>query len=127
MAEVLGCTVAGVDPNIMGIGPVPAVKKVLKKTGLSLEDMDVIEINEAFAAQVLACQAELDMNMDKVNVNGGAIAHGHPLGATGSDPCSESHLRTAQAGDVLCPDHRMYRRRAGDRYDFGTFEIRSLS
>ncbi|MYL20851.1 acetyl-CoA C-acyltransferase [Halobacillus litoralis] len=84
MAEVLGCTVAGVDPNIMGIGPVPAVKKVLKKTGLSLEDMDVIEINEAFAAQVLACQAELDMNMDKVNVNGGAIAHGHPLGATGA-------------------------------------------
>ncbi|WP_027954959.1 thiolase family protein [Halobacillus kuroshimensis] len=84
MAKVLGCTVAGVDPNLMGIGPVPAVKKVLEKTGLSLEDMDVIEINEAFAAQVLACQAELNMDMDIVNVNGGAIAHGHPLGATGA-------------------------------------------
>ncbi|WP_226580849.1 thiolase family protein [Halobacillus litoralis] len=84
LAKVVACTVAGVDPNIMGIGPVPATEKILKQTGLSLEDMDVIEINEAFAAQVLACQAELEMDMEKVNVNGGAIAHGHPLGATGA-------------------------------------------
>ncbi|WP_406944802.1 thiolase family protein [Halobacillus sp. SY10] len=84
LAKVVGYTVAGVDPNIMGIGPVPAVHKVLEQTGLSLDDMDLIEINEAFAAQVLACQAELNMDMDKVNVNGGAIAHGHPLGATGA-------------------------------------------
>jgi acetyl-CoA C-acetyltransferase len=92
-AESLGLTplavirehaVAGVDPNIMGIGPVPATRKVLKKAGLTLEDIDLIEINEAFAAQVIACDRELNMNPEKVNVNGGAIAHGHPLGATGA-------------------------------------------
>ena len=76
--------VAGVDPNIMGIGPVPATQKALKKAGLALADIDVIEINEAFASQVLACNKELKMDMDKVNINGGAIALGHPLGATGA-------------------------------------------
>lgn len=84
LATVRAYAVSGVDPNIMGIGPVPATKKVLERSGLSLEDMDLIEINEAFAAQVLACNRELNMNMEKVNVNGGAIAHGHPLGATGA-------------------------------------------
>src|SRR5699024_7241069 len=74
--------VAGVDPNIMGIGPVPAIKKVLEKSKLSLNDMDLIELNEAFASQVLACDRELAFDLDKVNINGGAIAHGHPLGAT---------------------------------------------
>ncbi|MGH2319044.1 thiolase family protein [Planococcus sp. SE5232] len=76
--------VAGVDPNIMGIGPVPATQKALKKAELTLADIDIIEINEAFASQVLACDKELKMDMDKVNVNGGAIALGHPLGATGA-------------------------------------------
>lgn len=84
MAMIRAQAVAGVNPNIMGIGPVPATKKVLEKAGLSLEDMDVIEINEAFAAQVLACNKDLNMNLGKVNVNGGAIALGHPLGATGA-------------------------------------------
>ena len=84
LAVIRAHAVAGVDPNIMGIGPVPATKKVLEKSGLSLEDMDIIEINEAFASQVLACDKELMMDMEKVNVNGGAIAHGHPLGATGA-------------------------------------------
>jgi acetyl-CoA C-acetyltransferase len=84
LAVIRAYAVAGVDPNIMGIGPVTAVKKVLQKSGYSLNDMDVIEINEAFAAQVLACNRELEMDLDKVNVNGGAIAHGHPLGATGA-------------------------------------------
>ncbi|MGY0694464.1 thiolase family protein [Virgibacillus sp. FSP13] len=84
LATVRGSAVAGVDPNIMGIGPVPATKKVMDKTGLSLHDMDIIEINEAFAAQVLACDRELEMDPEKLNVNGGAIAHGHPLGATGA-------------------------------------------
>ncbi|MCM3586784.1 thiolase family protein [Mesobacillus maritimus] len=84
LATVREYAVSGVDPNIMGIGPVPATKKVLEKSGLSIDDMDLIEINEAFAAQVLACNRELNMNMEKVNVNGGAIAHGHPLGATGA-------------------------------------------
>lgn len=84
LAVIRAYAVAGVDPNIMGIGPVPAVKRVLEKSGYSLNDMDVIEINEAFAAQVLACNRELEMDLEKVNVNGGAIAHGHPLGATGA-------------------------------------------
>ncbi|SFF78876.1 acetyl-CoA C-acetyltransferase [Halobacillus alkaliphilus] len=84
LATVKACAVAGVDPNIMGIGPVPATQKVLEQTGLGLEDMDIIEINEAFAAQVLACNKEMKMDLEKVNVNGGAIAHGHPLGATGA-------------------------------------------
>lgn len=84
LAVVRAQAVAGVDPNIMGIGPVPATQKVLEKAGLSLADMDVIEINEAFASQVLACDKELKMDPLKVNVNGGAIAHGHPLGATGA-------------------------------------------
>ena len=83
-AVIRAYCVAGVDPNIMGIGPVPAVKKVMEKSGLTMEEMDLIEINEAFAAQVLACNRELNMDLAKVNVNGGAIAHGHPLGATGA-------------------------------------------
>ncbi|WP_449355392.1 thiolase family protein [Virgibacillus natechei] len=84
LATIKASAVAGVDPNIMGIGPVPAVKKVMEKSGLTTNDMDIIEINEAFAAQVLACDRELNLDFDKVNVNGGAIAHGHPLGATGA-------------------------------------------
>ena len=68
----------------MGIGVVPATKKVLEKTGLSLQDFDVIELNEAFAAQVLACDRELKLDHDRVNPNGGAIALGHPIGMTGA-------------------------------------------
>lgn len=83
LAVVRESAVAGVDPNIMGIGPVPATKKVMEKSGLTLEDMDLIELNEAFAAQALACVKELSINLEKLNVNGGAISHGHPLGATG--------------------------------------------
>jgi acetyl-CoA C-acetyltransferase len=84
LAVIRAYAVAGVDPNIMGIGPVPAVRKVMEKSGYSISDMDLIEINEAFASQVLACNRELEMDLEKVNVNGGAIAHGHPLGATGA-------------------------------------------
>jgi len=84
LATVRTYAVAGVDPNIMGIGPVPAVQKLLKKTGLTLDDIDLIELNEAFAVQVLACDRELHLDWDKVNVNGGAIAHGHPIAATGA-------------------------------------------
>ncbi|SDQ91251.1 thiolase family protein [Virgibacillus salinus] len=84
LATIRASAVSGVDPSIMGIGPVPATKKVMEKLGFDLDDMDIIEINEAFAAQVLACDRELKMDPEKVNVNGGAIAHGHPLGATGA-------------------------------------------
>jgi acetyl-CoA C-acetyltransferase len=84
LAVIRESAVAGVDPNIMGIGPVPATRRVLEKSGLSLNDIDLIELNEAFAAQVIACDRELNMDPEKLNVNGGAIAHGHPLGATGA-------------------------------------------
>lgn len=77
-------TAVGCDPNIMGIGPVPATKKLLDKTNLQIEDIDLIEMNEAFAAQSLACIKELGINQEKLNVNGGAIALGHPLAATGA-------------------------------------------
>lgn len=83
LAKVTASAVAGVDPNIMGIGPVPSTQKLLERSNLTLDDIDLIEINEAFAAQVLACDRELHFDMDKVNVNGGAIAHGHPIAATG--------------------------------------------
>lgn len=83
VATVTSWAVAGVDPNIMGIGPVPATKKLLHQTGYNLDDIDLIEINEAFASQVLACDRELHFDWNKVNVNGGAIAHGHPIAATG--------------------------------------------
>jgi len=75
---------AGVDPRRMGIGPVPAVRKLLEKTGRSLSDFDVIELNEAFAAQVIACDRELRLDASRLNPNGGAIALGHPIGATGA-------------------------------------------
>ena len=68
----------------MGIGPAPAIRKVLEKANLKLKDIDMVEINEAFAAQTIACQRELDLNPDILNVNGGAIALGHPLGASGA-------------------------------------------
>jgi len=84
LARIAGYTNAGVDPAIMGIGPVPAVKSLLKKYNLKLEDIDLIELNEAFAAQVIACDRELHFDMSKLNVNGGAIALGHPIGATGA-------------------------------------------
>jgi acetyl-CoA acetyltransferase family protein len=85
IARILSSAVAGVEPRIMGYGPVPAAKKALERAGLSISDMDVIEINEAFAAQVLACLRglEVDFADSRVNPNGGAIAIGHPLGASG--------------------------------------------
>jgi acetyl-CoA C-acetyltransferase len=85
IARILSSAVAGVEPRIMGFGPVPAAKKALERAGLTLKDMDVIEINEAFAAQVLACLRGLEVPFDdsRVNPNGGAIAIGHPLGASG--------------------------------------------
>ncbi|MDO5055596.1 MAG: acetyl-CoA C-acetyltransferase [Pasteurella oralis] len=84
LARVKGYASGGVSPDIMGMGPVPASQKVLQQTGLTLKDIDLIEANEAFAAQFLAVGKELDFDMDKVNVNGGAIALGHPIGASGA-------------------------------------------
>lgn len=84
LAKIRTFAVAGVDPNIMGIGPVPATRKALQRAGLSLADIDLIELNEAFAAQCLAVDRELHFDMEKVNVNGGAISLGHPIAATGA-------------------------------------------
>ncbi len=84
VARIAGYAVAGVAPEIMGIGPIEAIPKALKQAGLSLNDIGLIELNEAFASQALAVIRELDMDPDKVNVNGGAIALGHPLGCTGA-------------------------------------------
>ena len=75
---------AGVDPKIMGLGPVPATLKVLEKTGLTIGDFDVIEMNEAFAAQVIACERELKFDRDRLNVKGGGISLGHPIGMSGA-------------------------------------------
>lgn len=84
MARLVGYALAGVDPKQMGIGPVPAVRQVMQRTGLSVADMDVIELNEAFAAQALACVRELELDPDRVNPNGSGISLGHPIGATGA-------------------------------------------
>ena len=84
LARFVSYATAGVEPERFGIGPVPAIRKALKAAGLTLNDIDLVELNEAFAAQVLACLRELPIDPDKLNVNGGAIALGHPLGCTGA-------------------------------------------
>ena len=84
IGRLVNCAAAGVDPRIMGIGPIKAVPKVLKQAGMTLNDIDLVELNEAFASQSLAVIRELGMNPDIVNINGGAISLGHPLGCTGA-------------------------------------------
>jgi 3-oxoadipyl-CoA thiolase len=101
LARVVAVGVAGVDPAVMGLGPVPAIRRALDAAGLALDDVELIEINEAFAAQVLACARELGIEEERLNVNGGAIALGHPLG------CSGARLLTTLAWEL---------RRRGARY-----------
>lgn len=84
MARVTSMAIAGVSPDVMGVGPIPATQKALKRAGLTTKDLDLIELNEAFAAQAIPCMKELDLDPEKVNVNGGSIAIGHPLGASGT-------------------------------------------
>ncbi len=84
LGRLTGWAVVGVEPSLMGMGPAPATRRLLERAGLSLDDIDLIEVNEAFAAQYLAVEKELGLDRDKVNVNGGAIALGHPLGMTGT-------------------------------------------
>ena len=84
MARILGTAVAGVDPSCMGLGPIPATRKLLARLGLSVADLDLVELNEAFAAQAIPCIRELGLDPARVNVSGGAIALGHPLGASGA-------------------------------------------
>jgi 3-oxoadipyl-CoA thiolase len=108
LARILATAVAGVAPNVMGVGPVPATRKVLERTGLTIDDIDLIELNEAFAAQAIACIRQLGADPDRVNVNGGAIALGHPLGASG-------------ARIVATLAHEL--RRSGKRYGLATMCI----
>ena len=84
LAEIVSYSAGGVDPYIMGTGPIPSTKKALEKAGMTIEDIDLIEANEAFAAQALSVAKDLNFDMEKVNVNGGAIALGHPIGASGA-------------------------------------------
>lgn len=84
LVEIISSAAAGVHPDIMGIGPVPATQKALKRAGLTVADLDLVELNEAFAAQAIACMRDLDLNPEIVNVNGGSIAIGHPLGGSGA-------------------------------------------
>lgn len=84
LARVIASAAAGVHPNYMGIGPIPATQKALKRAGLTIDQIDLVELNEAFASQVLACARELGIDLNKLNVNGGAIALGHPLGCSGA-------------------------------------------
>jgi acetyl-CoA acyltransferase len=104
LARFVTFATAGVEPELFGIGPVPAIKKALKQAGLTLEQIDLIELNEAFAAQVLACLKQLPMDPDRLNVNGGAIALGHPLGCTGAKLTTsliyEMHRRGSRYGLV---------------------------
>jgi acetyl-CoA acetyltransferase family protein len=108
LARVVSTGVAGVDPAYMGIGPVPATRKALERAGLTIEDIDLVELNEAFAAQVLASARQLDIPHEKLNVNGGAVALGHPLGSTG-------------ARMIATLTHEM--RRRGARYGLATMCI----
>jgi 3-oxoadipyl-CoA thiolase len=105
LARVVSIGVAGVDPAYMGVGPIPAIRKALAAAGLELGDIDLIELNEAFAAQVLACAGELGLDEERLNVNGGAIALGHPLG------CSGARLMTTLVREL---------RRRGGRYGLAT-------
>jgi acetyl-CoA acetyltransferase family protein len=84
IARIVSSAASGVHPDVMGIGPVPASEKALARAGLGIDDVDLVEINEAFAAQAVACIRLLGLDPDRVNVNGGAIAIGHPLGASGA-------------------------------------------
>lgn len=107
LARIIDYAVAGVDPKIMGLGPVPAIRKLLNKTGMKLDDFQLVELNEAFAVQVLACLRELPIDTERLNVNGGAIALGHPIGCTGARIVTtlvhEMHKRQARYGmATLC-------------------------
>ncbi len=115
MARLVSYGHAGVDPKYMGIGPVPATRKALERAGLKISDMDVIEANEAFAAQACAVAKDLGFPADKVNPNGSGISLGHPIGATGAIITVKALVRTAADRRSLRAGHDVHRRRTGDR------------
>ena len=113
MAVIRANGTAGVDPKIMGIGPVPASKKALEKAGLSIKDIDLVEANEAFAAQSLAVGRDLEIPNEKLNVNGGAVALGHPIGASGARVLVTLLHEMKRQGSHYGLSCFMYRRRSG--------------
>ena len=121
LARIVSWGIAGVEPSLMGSGPVPATRIALKKAGLTLSDIDLIEVNEAFAAQCLSVMKELGLDHDKTNVNGGAIALGHPLGASGTRLLITLAVRAAPPQGALRTLDRLHRRRAGHRRDHREF------
>ena len=120
LGRIVDYAVAGVDPEVMGIGPVPAIEKLLSTTGMSIEDFDLIELNEAFAAQVLACLREVPMNPDRLNVNGGAIALGHPIGCTGTRITTTLLHELRNRERTLWHGHALYQWRYGYRAGRGS-------
>ena len=115
-ARILATAVSGADPTIMLTGPAPASRKALAKAGLTVDDLDLVEINEAFAAVVLRFVRDMGLDMDRVNVNGGAIAMGHPLGATGAHDPGHAGRRAGAPEQALRPGHAVHRRRHGHRH-----------
>ena len=120
LARLVAWAAVGVDPSYMGMGPAPATRKALERAGLTLDDIDLIEVNEAFAGQYLAVEKELGLDRDKVNVNGGAIALGHPLGASGTRLLLTRDARAAPPRQEVRPRDGVHRRRAGDCGDCGS-------
>ena len=125
LARIVSWAHAGVDPAIMGTGPIPASRAALKKAGWNVGDLDLIEANEAFAAQACAVNKDLGWDTGKVNVNGGAIAIGHPIGASGGARAGDAALRDAEAQRQEGPRHAVHRRRHGHRDVRGALNRRS--
>ncbi len=115
LARIVSWAQAGVDPAIMGTGPIPASRAALKKAGWKHDDLDLVEANEAFAAQACAVNKDLGWDTDKVNVNGGAIAIGHPIGASGARVLTTLLYEMQQAQRQEGPRHALHRRRHGHR------------
>ncbi len=117
LARIASWATAGVDPSVMGSGPIPASRKALEKAGWKIADLDLIEANEAFAAQALAVNKDLGWDPAIVNVNGGAIAIGHPIGASGARILTTLLHELARRGGEQGPRHAVHRRRHGHRAD----------
>ena len=115
-ARVVDQVTVGVDPVIMLTGPIPATRKLLERNGMTMDDIDLVEINEAFAPVVAAWQRELDADMDRVNVNGGAMAIGHPLGSTGARLLTTLLHELERSDKQVGPGHDVLRRRPGNRH-----------
>ena len=127
LGRIVSWGIAGVEPKLMGRGPVPATKIALQKAGLNLDYIDLIEVNEAFAAQYLAVEKELGLDREKVNVNGGAIALGHPLGATGTRLVITLLYELRRRKKKYGLAYGLHWRRAGDCDGGGEHELKVLA